>query len=332
MEYVKQQNKYFVFCEPKIQKAVNEESLEKIQDNNNFFCYEKIDEELYQVFILPVSVIDKIKKQTELSKTVLIPYQTSVRNLLTNSEPALFLHALDDTTLIMTGIKGKEVSQATPVPIKNIKETVKFSINDYKTTFRLESMSVITNSRDIAEQLEGIEVKTISFPHALPVQNTPEFILPQHIEFKKTEAENKQIRMIGGTAVFGVLLAVAIFYQNRTGLTKVIQQRNMLQKKVTIMQTAYTNYQQQDTSKYFSSRQKNKMVSLILKLSHLPPGYTFKNLKIKRMPSGNYMADVFISIAAPGMSSQPLRILFPEGIIDPVFQNQGQIYRIRLGI
>lgn len=332
MEFIKQNNTYFILCEIKTQKSTNKESLEKIQNINNFFCYEELDEGIYQIFLLPLFIIDKIKQQTNIGQTTLIPYQAAIKNIIVNNsgnnETILFLHQVDNKTLIMTGIKGKEVSQATSIPIQNLKETVKTSINDFKTIFRVHNLLVATNNKGIAEQLEEIDIKVFPFPHTLPIRNIPEFILPQHIEFEKTEADKKQLHLVGGAIVFGLLLAGTIFYQNRTVLNQLKTQRDLLQKQVEAKQVLFTKYQQQNIEKHFSSQDKNKVVSVISKFSQLPPGYSFKTLLIKQMPAGNYQTDIFVSVAAPGMSLNPIQKLFSKGIINPVFNNDEQIYKI----
>ncbi len=302
--------------------------MEKIQDANTFFCYEKIDEELYQVFLLPVSIVEKIKHQTAIEQTLIVPYQISIRNIINRFEPILFLHFLDAHTIIMTGLKGKEVSQVTLLPVQNLKETIKTSVKDFKTIFRENSLSIYTNNRNISALLEGIEVELISFPVYLPVKNTPVFTLPQHIVFQKALAERKQIKTISGVLLFAVFTAGTFFYTKMPEMYRLQQQSSLLQKQVKTMQARYIVYQQQNIKRLFTSSQKNEVISVFFRLSQLPPGYSFKTLQIEQVPAGYYLAEIFVSVVVPGMSPAPLQRLFPQGTIVPLFNTNGQVYKI----
>jgi hypothetical protein len=338
VEFIRQKNTFYIFSEVRIQKETEKQNLEKIQDPNNFFCYEEIGESTYQIFLLPVSIIEKINHQVEPGKAIIIPYQVAIRHLIGTSQPILFLHVIDSTLLITgIGIHGNQVSLTTQIDLSqpnlsNLKDIVNITITDLKTIFRVDNFVVAINSPDIAEQLKDIEVQVIRCPHNLPTGNLPRFILPQHIEFQKAQEEKKQIKIAGGAVVILMLLAGAYFYQTRQQVNQLYQQRNLLQKQVQIEQIAFMNAQQQDIAKYFTSTEKNKVISIISRLSLLPAGYTFKNLVIKQIPNGNYQADIFISVIAPGMSARPLKSVFPDGVITPLFKSNGQEYRIHYSL
>lgn len=318
-------------------------------------CFQKIGEDLYQVFGTPDVIFNKIKDVIPPENIAsLIPYPVVIEHLLGKraslkpwlnfgDEHVIFI---DDskTSIVFTVFHHKASTSPRIIARENLvsdfnqgKEDYVREEKEFGITFR-----VITNSNTLKDELlqakvvapELITVWDMSYPALEGLKScdtSVQFVLPEQITRKK-ELKQKRKHLISA-CITGIVAILGIMFYIYTAFTG-----KFLQNAMSSLQQDKTNWESQVLSTFQAKyhdiirhEQDEIAISALNKIvKYSPIGYEIRDLNVRRSPDGTYQVVAFI--VPQLMSVDEIKQVFPASSISTTTIHGMPAFRVNYAI
>ena len=313
-------------------------------------CFEKLEEDLYQVFGSPNSILENIKSTIQpVNIDRVVPYPAAIRALIQKKvtlkpeEHLIFLED-DGQDIIFTVLQGNVVTASRILSRDNFYPEFVEAKNDYLKEEKETDIwfKIITNKPELSEILKEEKEADFEVFETWDMPNPAveglklcdmgaQFVLYEAIEAKRSLQKRK--RQVATFFVAGTVGIVSVmFYTQSVVANRFLKQsiKNLAQEKTNTRKNLLATYR----SKYFSiiRSQQSNMPQLIYDsiMQYSPTGFEVRNISVKRRPDSSYQV-VFFAIPR-NMSGSEIKAAFPACVLADTIISGQHAYRVSYGV